>query len=143
MLGGVAPDPKSPLDHPRGVPLADVCTLEGVAWRETPALYGLESITEVKDRADAVAHKGRSYAHLVQKLIDFDQKKPKKVRHPGAELAMIGVNHWAEGVDGAMVEWAELYFFGLEDCVVKPLFVARTGARPVNELKPVKGKSKR
>jgi hypothetical protein len=142
MLGGVAPDPKSPLDHPQGLPLPEVCALESVAWHETPTLYGLESIAQVKDRADAVARKGRSYAHIMQKLIDFDRKKPKKKRHPGAELAMIGASHWAPGADGVMVEWAELYFFGLENCVVKPLFVARTGARPVTELKPVQGKKR-
>jgi hypothetical protein len=134
---GVKPDAKATFDHPSGKPLPATCALETVAWREVPTLYGIEGFTQVKDRAEAVAQNTRSYLHLKQHLVDLDGKRRKskkaKPAHPGAELAVISVMHFAPGSNGVLTEWGEIYILGLFDCVVTPLAVARTGAGPIKQ----------
>jgi hypothetical protein len=134
---GVTPDAKATFDHPSGKPLPETCALETVAWREVPSLYGIQGFTQVKDRAEAIARNARSYLHLKQHLVDLDGKlakrKKAKPAHPGAELAVISVMHFAPGSDGVLTEWGEIYILGLRDCVITPLAVARTGAASIKQ----------
>jgi hypothetical protein len=140
LLGG-EPSKPSDLDHPHGQPLLGTCSLEAVRWQDTPSLYGLQGLVQVKDRAEA-AHRGtRVYAHLKQQLVDLDPKprrnqKSKNEPAPpqrGTELAVISVMHFAPVEDGSLIEWGEIYIFGLSDCIVSPLVVARTGPKPLKD----------
>lgn len=143
LLGG-EPSNLSDLDHPSGQPLLGTCSLEAVRWKDTPSLYGLEGLVQVKDRAEAADRGTRVYAHVKQQLIDLGPKPRRNQKsknepapsHRGAELAVISVMHFAPVEDGSLVEWGEIYILGLRDCIVSPLVVARTGP------KPLKGASK-
>jgi hypothetical protein len=136
LLGG-QPSKPSDLDHPRGKPLHDICSLEAVPWKDTPSLYGLEGLMQVKDRIEAAERATRSYTHLKQQLVDLDAKPGQNHKsnkqavppHPGAELAVISVMHFSPDADGGLAEWGEVYILGLRDCVVSPLVVARTAPR--------------
>jgi hypothetical protein len=140
LLGG-EPSKPSDLDHPPGKALRDTCSLESVPWKDTPSLYGLEGLLQVKDRAEAAERGTRSYAHLKQQLIDLDPKRSRNQKskkqpaspHPGTELAVISVMHFAPSEDGRLIEWGAIYILGLQDCVVSPLVVARTGPKPFRD----------
>ena len=41
--------------------------------------------------------------------------------------------HFAPSEDGRLIEWGEIYILGLQDCVVSPLVVARTGPTPCRD----------
>ena len=73
--------------------------------------------------------------------IDLDPKRSRNQKskkqpaspHPGTELAVISVMHFAPSEDGRLIEWGEIYILGLQDCVVSPLVVARTGPKPFRD----------
>jgi hypothetical protein len=140
LLGG-EPSKPSDFDHPRGQPLLGTCSLEAVRWKDTPSLYGLEGLVQVKDRVEAADRGTRAYAHLKQQLIDLDPKPRRNQKsknapappHHGTDLAVISVMHFAPVEDGSLVEWGEIYILGLRDCIVSPLVVARTGPKPLKD----------